>query len=313
MSGDSAADGVDEIWDDWAQLGQHDREGTVRRWTRRSPKAVGDKSGSGDSTGHASGRRIVALPGTRKGDRSQDDAAHVRTLTGSGMRQIQTSVRRSELQIDEIADVLAFFLVSPTLHPVDSFDTRDRPKSHLAGTHLHQRTPLKFHLSDHPVAARVREREPVGLVVGHHLDPGHDRNAGADRRHHKIREVRFEAAGLKSGHCTEAVGLGEHFNVADPQHGAAGRTPPTGSAGQGIVGSQFAGRISAGQFVDPVSVPGSTDAPTGCTQSDPGQQVASRQLVDFTVLHHPARQVRPHGRSMTSPLPFTVTGRFACG
>lgn len=46
-------------------------------------KAVGQKSsGGGESTGHRSGRRIVDILGTKKGDLSDDDYAHMRKVVG---------------------------------------------------------------------------------------------------------------------------------------------------------------------------------------------------------------------------------------
>lgn len=46
-------------------------------------RSVGQKeSEDAESTGHASGRRIVALLGTKQADYSDDDLAHVREVTG---------------------------------------------------------------------------------------------------------------------------------------------------------------------------------------------------------------------------------------
>jgi hypothetical protein len=45
-------------------------------------KAVGQKSGGGESTGHASGRRIVAILETKKADLDDDDVAHMRKVNG---------------------------------------------------------------------------------------------------------------------------------------------------------------------------------------------------------------------------------------
>lgn len=44
-------------------------------------RAVGDKSG-GESTGHSSGRRIVALLGTKTADLSDADYGHMRKVVG---------------------------------------------------------------------------------------------------------------------------------------------------------------------------------------------------------------------------------------
>jgi hypothetical protein len=45
-------------------------------------RAVGQKDGGGESTGHASGRRIVALLRTKKADLTDADRAHMRKVTG---------------------------------------------------------------------------------------------------------------------------------------------------------------------------------------------------------------------------------------
>jgi hypothetical protein len=45
-------------------------------------QSVGQKSGSGESTGHESGRRIVEVLRTNKGELTDDDAAHMRKVVG---------------------------------------------------------------------------------------------------------------------------------------------------------------------------------------------------------------------------------------
>ena len=46
-------------------------------------RSVGDKGGDGgESTGHASGRRIVALLGTKAADLTDDDYGHMRKVVG---------------------------------------------------------------------------------------------------------------------------------------------------------------------------------------------------------------------------------------
>ena len=44
--------------------------------------SVGDTSGKGESTGHASGRRIVEILQSKKGDLGDDDYAHMRKVSG---------------------------------------------------------------------------------------------------------------------------------------------------------------------------------------------------------------------------------------
>ena len=51
-------------------------------------KEVGQKSGNGESTGHASGRRIIELLRTKKDDLSEDDYAHMRKVVGYAKRHL---------------------------------------------------------------------------------------------------------------------------------------------------------------------------------------------------------------------------------
>ena len=45
-------------------------------------KSVGDKGSGGESTGHQSGRRIVKILRAKKGNLTEDDAAHMRKVVG---------------------------------------------------------------------------------------------------------------------------------------------------------------------------------------------------------------------------------------
>ncbi len=58
--------------------------GELEQWlASEQSQEVGQKSdGSGESTGHASGRRIVELLRTKKDDLSADDLEHMRKVTG---------------------------------------------------------------------------------------------------------------------------------------------------------------------------------------------------------------------------------------
>ncbi len=51
-------------------------------------KAVGQKSGASESTGHESGRRIAKILRTRKSDLSDDDHAHMRKVVGYAKRHL---------------------------------------------------------------------------------------------------------------------------------------------------------------------------------------------------------------------------------
>ena len=62
-------------------------------------QAVGQKSGgSGESTGHESGRRIVELLHTRKADLSDDDLAHMRKVHGYVQRHLAQRPAKEDLE-----------------------------------------------------------------------------------------------------------------------------------------------------------------------------------------------------------------------
>ncbi|GLW10006.1 DNA-binding protein [Microtetraspora sp. NBRC 13810] len=55
----------------------------LERWLRTAEsKAVGDRSGGEESTGHESGRRIVTILRKRKSELTDDDYAHMRKVVG---------------------------------------------------------------------------------------------------------------------------------------------------------------------------------------------------------------------------------------
>ncbi|GAA4751870.1 DUF3140 domain-containing protein [Amnibacterium soli] len=79
---DTAPDGLDDIWDDWrAAVNMTPKE--LEEWlTTDDSKSVGDTGGDGESTGHASGRRIVEILRTKKADLTDDDVAHMHKVVG---------------------------------------------------------------------------------------------------------------------------------------------------------------------------------------------------------------------------------------
>ena len=58
--------------------------GEIARWltTAESRKVGFKKGGKGESVGHASGRRIVAILGTTEADLTDSDYAHMRKVAG---------------------------------------------------------------------------------------------------------------------------------------------------------------------------------------------------------------------------------------
>jgi hypothetical protein len=71
----------DEIWSEWTEL-VNMAPAELETWLEtEESRSVGDSDG-GESTGHASGRRIVALRRTKKDDLSDDDWAHMGKVVG---------------------------------------------------------------------------------------------------------------------------------------------------------------------------------------------------------------------------------------
>ncbi|SPT52093.1 DUF3140 domain-containing protein [Actinomadura madurae] len=57
--------------------------GELERWLETNEsRSAGQKDGGGESTGHASGRRIVELLRTKKADLGEDDYAHMNKVVG---------------------------------------------------------------------------------------------------------------------------------------------------------------------------------------------------------------------------------------
>jgi hypothetical protein len=57
--------------------------GELEKWLDTDEStSVGQKSGGGEATGHASGREIVSILRTKKADLSDDEYAHMRKVVG---------------------------------------------------------------------------------------------------------------------------------------------------------------------------------------------------------------------------------------
>ncbi len=62
-------------------------------------KSVGQKDG-GESVGHDSGRRIVAILGKRKAELDADDLAHMKKVNGYVARHLEQRPKQSREQLD---------------------------------------------------------------------------------------------------------------------------------------------------------------------------------------------------------------------
>ncbi|MHA7276863.1 DUF3140 domain-containing protein [Arthrobacter sp. HLT1-21] len=73
---------LDSIWSDWTQAVNMNAS-TLKHWLDTDEsKAVGQKSGSEESVGHESGRRIVKILETNKADLSNADVEHMHKVVG---------------------------------------------------------------------------------------------------------------------------------------------------------------------------------------------------------------------------------------
>ncbi len=82
-----SADGLDDVWDDWrdaVNMTPKELEGWL---DTDESESVGQ--GDGESVGHKSGRRIVEILGTKKGDLSDSDVDHMRKVVGYVHRHLE--------------------------------------------------------------------------------------------------------------------------------------------------------------------------------------------------------------------------------
>ncbi|MEV6179663.1 DUF3140 domain-containing protein [Streptomyces sp. NPDC052015] len=70
------------VWNDFHEL-VNLSPGELEDWlAREESKSAGQHESGGESTGHASGRRIVAILRSKRGDLSDDDYAHMSKVVG---------------------------------------------------------------------------------------------------------------------------------------------------------------------------------------------------------------------------------------
>ncbi|MCA0145801.1 DUF3140 domain-containing protein [Blastococcus sp. LR1] len=74
--------------------------GELEKWLEgEESRSVGQKQdGADESTGHASGRRIVELLRTKKADLTGDDLAHMRKVHGYVARHLAQEPKQSDIE-----------------------------------------------------------------------------------------------------------------------------------------------------------------------------------------------------------------------
>jgi predicted transglutaminase-like cysteine proteinase len=66
-------------------------------------KDAGQKDGGGESIGHASGRQIVRILGTRKSELTDDDVAHMRKVNGYINRHLAQRPDKPKAELEDAA------------------------------------------------------------------------------------------------------------------------------------------------------------------------------------------------------------------
>ncbi|MDP5181200.1 DUF3140 domain-containing protein [Blastococcus sp. BMG 814] len=73
--------------------------GELEKWLEtEESQSVGQKDGDGESTGHASGRRIVELLRKKKGDLDDGDLAHMRKVHGYVARHLAQQPAQEDVE-----------------------------------------------------------------------------------------------------------------------------------------------------------------------------------------------------------------------
>ncbi len=72
----------DEIWAEWSDLVNMPAKALERWLDTEDSKSVGDTGGEGESTGHKSGRKIVEIHATAKGDLTDAQWDHMAKVVG---------------------------------------------------------------------------------------------------------------------------------------------------------------------------------------------------------------------------------------
>ena len=73
---------VDDVWEDWQQAVNMTAKELETWLESEESTSVGQQDGDGEATGHKSGRRIVEILRSKKGDLADDDAQHMRKVVG---------------------------------------------------------------------------------------------------------------------------------------------------------------------------------------------------------------------------------------
>ena len=80
---------LDEVWVDWQEAVNMTAKQLEDWLETQESKSVGQRVDGGESTGHESGRRIVKILRTSKGELADDDVQHMRKVVGYVHRHLK--------------------------------------------------------------------------------------------------------------------------------------------------------------------------------------------------------------------------------
>jgi hypothetical protein len=80
---------LDEVWDDWQDAVNMTAKELEDWLGTKESTSVGQSVDGGESTGHESGRQIVTILRTSKGDLGDDQVAHMRKVVGYVHRHLK--------------------------------------------------------------------------------------------------------------------------------------------------------------------------------------------------------------------------------
>lgn len=95
---EAGEDDRDAIYRDFRQAVNMSAKSLEAFLRTEESKAVGQKEGGGESTGHRSGRRIVTLLGTAKADLTPEDCAHMKKVVGYVHRHLKQGGPKDEAE-----------------------------------------------------------------------------------------------------------------------------------------------------------------------------------------------------------------------
>ncbi|MFJ6001596.1 DUF3140 domain-containing protein [Arthrobacter sp. NPDC092385] len=90
---------LDEVWPQWKEAVNMSASQLEEWLDTEESQSVGQKeSGSGESVGHRSGRRIIEILGTKRDDLKDDDLEHMHKVVGYVHRHLAQEPSKEDIE-----------------------------------------------------------------------------------------------------------------------------------------------------------------------------------------------------------------------